>query len=107
VKSIQVPLEDKHVSKKHVYDIVQKLSKNQVLEILPSIPVVDIEFIVAEKLLVFHKRFINDSSKIIDESKIIENYDVNRLFRHVYDVFMIFDKKLISKTKENFLLINK
>ena len=106
VKAMKTPLKNTHINKKPIFNIIEKHSRKTES---PSsyIPVVDINFIVAEKLLVFHKKFITKVNVINDESQIIENYDINRLFRHVYDVFMIFDKELICQDNDSLLIINK
>ena len=106
VKAIKAKLDKSHISKKEVYDIRQKNSKIEHHSTI-LIPVVDISFIVAEKLLVFHKKFKKQTLNPIDNDKINNDYEVYRLFRHVYDVFMIFNKLLIIQNDESFLIINK
>ncbi|MGL4343348.1 MAG: nucleotidyl transferase AbiEii/AbiGii toxin family protein [Metamycoplasmataceae bacterium] len=93
IKAIKTKIDyEKDLEFKTLFNILDK--ENSEKENKLKIPIINLHCIVAEKLLVFGKKYNN-----LTENSDYEN--VKRLFRHIYDVYMIFDKKIIELSLEN------
>ncbi len=78
------------IQNKEVFDVFQKINKNY--NDVFDMPIINLELMVAEKMIGFHKRS-NEISR--------------RQYRHLYDIYMIFNFNLLNNNKETWTSIQK
>ncbi len=78
------------IQNKEVFDVFQKINKNY--DDVFELPIINLELMVAEKMIGFHKH---------------SNEINRRQYRHLYDIYMIFNFNLLNNNKETWTSIQR
>lgn len=96
IKSTQVNNKENkfiNLQEKSILNIYEKFELTNKKDKDIKINVLCLEYVCAEKLIAFHKNYL-------------KNKHNKRAYRHLYDIFMIFDSRLLNNNHQTWLYIN-